>query len=349
MLPNTNKMKQAEPFLEDGILRVGGRLRKSSQYSHSVKHPVILPKNCNVTRLLIAHCHENVKHQGRGMTLNEIRSQGYWIMSGSKQVAKYIRACVMCRRLRGSVHEQKMADLPTERVEPTPPFTHVGMDCFGPVLVKNGRKEQKRYGLLFTCFCSRAVHIEMLDDLSTDAFINGLRCFIAVRGAVQQIHCDQGTNFVGACNELKSCMKEMNQDRIKHFLMEKQCEFIFNVPAASHTGGLWERQIRTVKSVMNATLALCPGRLNDSALRTLLYETMSVVNSRPLTAVVQSDQNLPRTTNTKPYPDAEVQSSPATSWKLHEGRHVRKEALAPCSISSGTILVPVEKRIRLNH
>lgn len=78
------------------------------------------------------------------------------------------------------------------------PFTYSGMDCFGPFIVKKGRTEHKRYGLIFTCLYSRVVHIEMLEDLSTDSFINALRCFISLRGTVRQLHCDQGSNFVGA-------------------------------------------------------------------------------------------------------------------------------------------------------
>lgn len=94
-----------------------------------------------------------------------------------------------------------MAALPEERMETTPPFTYCGMDCFGPFYVKEVRKELKRYGLLLTCMCSRAVHIEMLNDLTTDAFINALRSFIAIRGTVRQLRSDQGTHFVGARRE----------------------------------------------------------------------------------------------------------------------------------------------------
>ena len=177
--------------------------------------------------------------------------------------------------------EQQMAKLPDERTEPSPPFTFVGMDCFGPALVKNGRKETKRYGLLFTCLSSRAVHLEMLDDLTADAFINGLRCLIAIRGPVQKLFSDQGTNFVGASNELKSEL----QERLPRTF--EDCEFIFNTPHASHAGGVWERQVGTVKSVLKATMALHPGRLDDSSLRTFLYEVMSIVNSRPITTISQ--------------------------------------------------------------
>ncbi|XP_043088736.1 LOW QUALITY PROTEIN: uncharacterized protein LOC122334940 [Puntigrus tetrazona] len=134
----------------------------------------------------------------------------------------------------------KNGQSPTRRTNPSPPFTYCGMDCFGPFITKQGRRENKRYSLIFTCFSSRAIHIEMLDNMSTDAFINGLRCFIALRGAVRQIKCDQGTNFVGAKNELKNALKEIDADRLTVFLAEKQCDFVLNAPHASHTGGVWE-------------------------------------------------------------------------------------------------------------
>ena len=95
----------------------------------------------------------------------------------------------------------------------------------------------------------------MLDDMSTDAFINGLRCFIARRGAVREIKCDQGTNFVGAKNELNEALKQLDANRLSMFLAEKQCDFSMNTPHASHAGGVWERQIRTVKNVLRSTLS----------------------------------------------------------------------------------------------
>ena len=89
-----------------------------------------------------------------------------------------------------------MANLPEDRVESAPPFTYCGMDCFGPFTIKEGRRELKKYAVIFTCMSSRAVHIEHLDDMTTDAFINALRCFTAIRGPVQQLRSDQGSNFV---------------------------------------------------------------------------------------------------------------------------------------------------------
>ncbi|KAJ8332755.1 hypothetical protein SKAU_G00416510, partial [Synaphobranchus kaupii] len=287
-LPQTNKIYQLDPILENGLLRVGGRLRKSSA-SLELKHPIILPREGIVTQLILDDCHKKTQHQGRGQTLNELRASGYWIIGASKVVAKHIKDCVTCRRVRRPIEEQRMADLPVDRVDPSPPFSYTGIDCFGPFYTKQGRKEFKRYGLLFTCLSSRAVHIEMLEDLTTDAFLNALRCFIAIRGAVRQIRCDRGTNFIGAKNELGKGLMELDKERIATYLARKQCDFLMNVPEASHMGGVWERQIRTVRSVMSSVLAQATGRLDDTSLRTFFYEAMSIVNSRPLTTDTIND------------------------------------------------------------
>ena len=142
------------PFLDDcGLLRVGGRLEKSS-LPFEIKHPVILPRSSHVTNLIIDHYHQKVNHQGKGMTMNEIRSNGLWIVNLSAAVSSHIYKCVQCRRQRRPTEGQKMADLPTERVEITPPFTYCGMDCFGPFIVREGRKDLKRYAVIFTCMSS---------------------------------------------------------------------------------------------------------------------------------------------------------------------------------------------------
>lgn len=173
-----------------------------------------------------------------------------------------------------------MADLPPERMETTAPFKYSGMDCFGPFYVKEGRRELKRYGLLFTCMCSQAIHLEVLDDLSTDAFINSLRCFIAIRGNVNKLYSDQGTNFVCAKREFVELMKGMNEEPVK----ELGCTFSMNPPASSHMGGVWERQIRSVRSVLTSIQDQAANRLDTTSLRTFMYEVMAIVNSRPLTS-----------------------------------------------------------------
>ena len=160
-----------------------------------MKNPITLPKSSHITSLIIGHVHERTHHGGRGMTLNELRTNGYWIVSGNAIVRQFISKCVTCRHLGGNQGEQKMADLPKSRTEPAPPFTYCGVDFFGPWHIQRGRAVVKRYGALFTCLASRAVHLEVADSLETDSFINALRRFICRRGSVREIRCDRGTNF----------------------------------------------------------------------------------------------------------------------------------------------------------
>ncbi len=293
MIKATSSLYKLDPFLDnDGLVRIGGRLHKATM-PFEEKHPVVIPKNSHITTLLIQHHHSKVqRHQGRGMTHNAIRQAGYWIINGRSAVFSFIARCVKCRKLRAPTAIQKMSDLPEERVNPTTPFTYTGMDVFGPWLIKEGRKQLKRWGLIFTCLASRAVHIETLNTMETDSFINGLRRFISRRGKVRQLRSDQGSNFMGARNELSKALGELDDDVIKNFLLSQDCdwvEFKANVPHASHMGGVWERSIRTVRQVLAGILVDHGSQLDDEALRTLMTETENIVNSRPLSVDNLSD------------------------------------------------------------
>ena len=289
-------LHRLDPFLDDNrVLRVGGRIRRADE-SFMSKHPAILPQKHHITKLVINHYHQQTAHQGRGMTLNLLRASGFWIVGGSSAVSRYIRECVTCRRLRGSTQTQKMADLPSDRVTPAPPFTYCGMDCFGPFVIKEGRKELKRYGLLFTCMASRAVHIETLNSMSTDAFINGLRRFVALRGPVRQLRSDRGTNFVGSETEFKKAWAEIDHQMVGNFLLKQGCdytEFNFNVPSASHMGGAWERLIRSTRTILQTLMYQSGQQLDDESLRTFLCEATAIINSRPLTVDPLSDPTDP--------------------------------------------------------
>ena len=274
-LKKSSSLYRLDPFLDkDGNLRIGGRLRKAS-IRQGIRHPIILPRRSHVTELVVRQAHQAIKHQGQGMTQNELRQRGYWVIGGSSAVSNLFFRCITCRRLRASVQQQKMADLPEDRTEPAPPFTYCAVDYFGPFHIKEGRRELKRYGMLFTCMASRAVHGETANTLETDSFINALRRFLAERGPVRQMRSDRGTNFVGAKRELGEALREIDQSRVRDFLLKENCdwvEFKLNVPHASHMGGVWERQIRTVRSVLAAPLEETGSQLDDESFRTLLKE-----------------------------------------------------------------------------
>ena len=271
----------------------GGRIRHMNNNEIS-SCPVVMPKTGHVTNLLVEHFHKLVNHQGKGLTLNEIRSNGYWVVNANAIVARHIYRCVTCRKHRGKLQSQKMADLPSDRTEPAPPFSHCSVDFFGSFLMKQGRKQIKRWGVIFSCLASRAVHIEISNSLDTSSFICALRRFLAIRGPISVLRCDRGTNFIGASRELKEVLENIDDERIREFLNKHNCEIDFkhNVPDASHMGGAWERMIRSIRSILNVMMANHSEQLDDELLRTYMYEVMAVINSRPLTIETLNDPTL---------------------------------------------------------
>ena len=165
-------------------------------------------------------------------------------------------------------------------------FTNCGVDMFGTFLIKEGRKELKRYGTLFTCLSSRAVHIECTCSLETDSFIQALCRFVARRENIRVLCSDNGSNFVGAQKELEKAYKEMDHKKIEFFFQNIGADYINwhrNPPASSHMRGVWERQIRSARTILMSLLHTHGRSLNNESMRTLLAETEVIVNSRPLT------------------------------------------------------------------
>ena len=143
----------------------------------------------------------------------------------------------------------------------------------------------KRYGVLFTCLSSRAIHLEVSNSLTTDSFLNSYCRFVGRRGPVRQLRSDQGTNFIGAMNELQQPFTELNHERIREELLSNNCnwvEFKLNVPHASHMGGVYERRIRSVRNVLASLLESHGTQLDDESLRTFMVEAEAIVNCRPL-------------------------------------------------------------------
>ena len=137
-------------------------------------HPIILPKASKISNLIVQDCHKTVAHGGRSATIQEVRKTGYWIINCNALVRHIIYHCIRCRVMRGKLGEQIMGNLPKDRITEAPPFTYCGVDIFGPFLIKERRSELKRYGALFTCLASRAVHIEVVSTMETDSFIMAL-------------------------------------------------------------------------------------------------------------------------------------------------------------------------------
>ncbi|XP_033313502.1 uncharacterized protein LOC117213266 [Bombus bifarius] len=240
------KLTRLNPFIDkEGILRVGGRLSHSSM-TFAQKHPIVLPKS-SVTTRIIEHEHKIHMHSGTQATLYAVR-QRYWPVDGRSQVWRAIKGCVRCCRAQPPPVEYVMGNLPEARVTESRPFTNVGVDYCGPFHIKEKRDRNRRqikvYVAIFVCLAIKAVHIELVDDLTSEAFIAALRRFIARRGYCSTIHSDNGTNFRGASNELRELhdllQSDDHKEKVTAFLADKQIEWRFIPPHSPHFGGLWE-------------------------------------------------------------------------------------------------------------
>ena len=306
-IKRSSHLYKLDPVYDKRVLRVGGRLRNSS-VPEVAKHPLILPRNHHVVTLIIEFYHDLSGHCGLEHVLAMLRER-FWIIRARVLTKSVLNRCFSCKKRQAPVGAQKMADLPADRVTAgKPPFTSVGVDCFGPFFVKNGRSNAKRYGVLFTCLTIRAVHIEVVSSLDTDSFLNALRRFVARRGQPEEIRSDNGTNFVGANHELRKAIKAWNQDKINEFLVQRNVRWTFNPPKASHHGGAWERCIRTVRKVLNALTN--EQVLDDERLTTLMCEVEAIVNNRPITKVSDDPKDLEAPLTTSYYSERDSSVHP---------------------------------------
>ncbi|XP_061886479.1 uncharacterized protein LOC133637538 [Entelurus aequoreus] len=279
----------------DSLLRVGGRIIRSGLEAKEM-NPIILPGTNYITTLLVRHHHEKVNHQGRHFTEGAVRESGLWIVGAKRCIGKVINKCVTCKKLRGKFEEQIMSDLPVDRLRLEPPFSYVGLDIFGPWEVftrrtRGGQANSKRWAVLFTCLCTRAVHIEVVEEMSSSSFINALRRFFALRGPAKQLRSDCGTNFIGAHKEITTSVPDEN--KVQQYLQEHKCTWVFNPPHSSHMGGVWERMIGLARRILdNMLLQAGRAQLTHEILTTFLAEVTAIMNARPLIPV-SSDPEHP--------------------------------------------------------
>ncbi|XP_072948180.1 uncharacterized protein [Epargyreus clarus] len=291
-LPSRSRLLSLRPFVDDsGILRVGGRIQNSSENYDKI-HPVLLDSNDAFTKLLFAHVHGKLLHGGPQVMLNNLR-QNYWPINGRKLARSTVNKCKICRILKAKTVSPIMGNLPSSRVTVHLPFQISGVDFAGPFFIRDrtgrGCKIIKCYLCLFICFSTKAVHLELASDLSTDTFILCLRRFASRRGKPSEIHCDNGRNFVGANNELNTFLKSCNES-ISSFAADEGIKFKFSPAYAPHFGGLWEAGVKSAKHHLYRIFN--NQHFTYEELSTLFVQIEAILNSRPLTPMSTDPTDL---------------------------------------------------------
>ncbi|XP_044248692.1 uncharacterized protein [Drosophila takahashii] len=297
-LSRSNKLSQLSPFLDnEGVLRVRGRLKNALHLSPHQRTPIILPKDHHFTELVIRNAHLNTLHGGISLTLAVTR-QTFWILNGKQAVKKILHKCVDCFKHRPKAVTQLMGDLPLHRVNPPKrAFEATGVDYTGALEIKaskfRGHHKYKAYIAVFICLATKAVHLEAVTGLSSQDFLWALQRFIGRRGYCQHIYSDCGTNFIGADKSLNLWHEEFRQSVIATVipkLTAQQIQWHFNPPHSPNFGGLWEANVKAVKTHLHRT---CKGALMTyEQLSTILVQIEACLNSRPLCPLSSDMEDL---------------------------------------------------------
>lgn len=261
-----------------GLLRCKGRLENSDLEPES-QQPIIIPRDHKLTKLMIEECHRRTQHSGIRATLGELRSR-FWVPKGRQAVKKVLKECVTCKKAQGKPFKSPpVAALPDFRVRESTPFSKVGIDFAGPLFVKSQTGEMaKCYLALFTCCVTRAVHLDLVADLTATTFVRCLRKFVARRGVPSLIISDNAKTFKASAKVIK---RLYDNEEVRAHLESNRIDWKFILERAPWWGGFYERMVGTAKRCLRKVLG--NAKLNADELLTVLTEVEATLNSRPLT------------------------------------------------------------------
>ena len=281
---NSRLLKLMRKFDNDGLLRCDGRLCYAEFIPYDVRFPIILPRGWWVTKLIVKHYHEIGKHiTGTNHTLANISSK-FWIIAAREEIREWENECNECKRRRAKAARQVMAPLPATRFRlPHRAFSRVSVDFGGPFITVQGRgkRREKRWLCLFTCFLSRAIHLELAYGLDTDSFLRCLSRMVGRPGCPEEILSDPGTNFIGAARELQELVDQLDQREIQQKTVDQGMKWAYNPPLAPHFGVVHEIMIKAAKKAIYAILSNAD--VTDEELMTAFIVAEALVNYRPLT------------------------------------------------------------------
>lgn len=297
-VPASSSIRQYNPFLDDnGLIRMSS-LNQCSTSSYAARNPVILPSKHKFVNLLVTYHHQLNHHVGTETIVADLREKA-WIISVRETVKRIANKCMICRIRKAKPERPISAALHAARTAfHLPAFSHVGVDCFGPIEVIQGRTRVVRNVALFTCLTSRAIHMEILHDMTADKMLGAIRRMIGRRGRLLSLYSDNGTNFTGAHSQMKKDYDEVQAKYGKMAADQLRVDWKF-IPAYSPwMGGAWERLIHQVKRVLEDILR--PDAVHDDVLANALIEAELIMNNRPLTHTpTNPEDEFPLTPNMK--------------------------------------------------
>ena len=290
-----SRLKALAPFLDkDQLIRVGGRIINAAA-PQSQTQPIIADARDPLIVKYLEYLHINLLHCGPSLLL-AFSGKKLHIVGVRKLTRKICSECVTCRTYRPRVQHQLMADLPHQRVNASPPFTHCGMDFAGPFKLKMGYVRKPTildsHICVFICLATKAIHLEVTSEQSTEAFEAALHRFVSRRGCPQHLYSDNGGGFVGARNKynrLQAILKDQQgEDDIRHFLATQHSISWHNIPAYSpHMGGLWEAAVKSMKTHLRRVMGV--RRFTFEQLTTITCQIEACLNSRPLMPITSHD------------------------------------------------------------
>lgn len=290
----TSKIGRLSPFIDAGnLIRARGRIERAS-LTYDQRHPIIIPKESLLAQRLIKEAHDRTQHGGTQACIQYVRDV-YWVQGLRPMTQRYIRGCMECEIRRKNMGVQLMADLPKARITPSNPFAHCGVDLAGPFKLTafKGRGTKvalNAYTVVFVCFASRAVHLELVSDLSSATFLAALDRAIARRPHIRHLYSDNGTNFVGAARELRENLQAWHASAVANELTLKQITWHFNTPLAPHHGGLWEAAVKSLKHHLSHVIDKIA--LTFEEMYTVLVRIEACLNSRPIAALNDDPTDL---------------------------------------------------------
>ncbi|XP_062703704.1 uncharacterized protein LOC134286149 [Aedes albopictus] len=290
-----SKLRFLKPSLVQGVIRVGGRLHHSA-LSVDEKHPIVLPAKHHLTWLIATSEHARTLHGGPNLLLSSLR-QRFWPLNGRNLARSVVHQCVTCARARPRLLEQMMGDLPPVRVNRSFPFDNVGVDFAGPLYVRHSSRKAasiKVYVAVYVCLGIKAVHLDLVPDLTTEGFVASLRRFVGRRGKPHHIYCDNGRNFVGAQRELgelrRLFLSQAHKDAVTKECTDGGIEFHFIPPRSPSMGGIWEAAVKSMKFHLRRVVG--NALLTETELRTVLIQIEAMLNSRPISPMSEDPQDL---------------------------------------------------------